>query len=394
MKVVTAFPRHLDGRFFTNYGHKLFSREHLNNIEIFRVWVPPLQHFGFIKRLMLYASFMFSSIIGLFFIGRADVILGTSPEPPFLIIPGFFYSRFKKAPYVLTLGDLWPDTVVDLGIFKSKVLIGLVKFISLMSFKIANQIIVITSSIKTGIVNYGIADEKVSVVELGVDTKFFQPHNKNMELENGIFGNKFIVMYSGIFGPTYDFDTFLEAAKLLEPFGDILFVIRGHGECEEQILNKISELVLSNVQVLGPVSDVGKVVEYLNSADLFVIPMKDVKVSETAHPSKIFEYLACEKPVVCCAKGELAELIDNSKSGLVVEPGNPKTLAEAVKELYLDGEKRIAMGKKGREYVSKNFSYEVVGKKIEDVFKRVMTQKETVVENNFENLYVIKNERV
>jgi colanic acid biosynthesis glycosyl transferase WcaI len=375
VKVVTVFPQNLDGKFSARYRDKFFTREHANGIEVFRVLVPSFQHFGFIKRLILYISFMFSSILGVIFVGKTDVILGTSPEPPFLIVPGLIYSRFKKAPYVLTLGDLWPDTLFDLELLKSSLLKKTVTFVSLLSYKIANHIFVITSSIKKGIVNYGIAAEKITVVELGVDTNFFQPHKKNMKLENGLFINKFIVMYSGIFGPTYDFDTLLEAAKLLEPFRDIMFVIRGHGECEKSIRNKILELSLSNVQLLGPVSDAKKVIEYLNLADLFLVPMKNIKVAETAHPSKVFEFLACQKPVICCAKGELAKLVDNSRCGFAVEPENPKILAEAIIELYRNNKERIAMGERGRDYVAHNFSYEYVGRKIEDIFERELIDK-------------------
>ena len=385
VKVITAFPQNLDGTVYKEYRHLFFRREFLNGVELVRVWVPPIKHFGFMKRMILYSSFMISSTIGISFVGKTDIILGTSPEPPFLIIPGFFLNKFKRAPYVLTLGDLWPNNVFDLDILNNKLIIELVKFSTLVSFNLSKNIVVITNSIRTGLLNNGISSEKVSVVELGVDTNCFKSKKKDIELEEGLFNNKFVVMYSGIFGPTYDFDILLKAAKLLEHLPDILFIIRGDGECKEQIVAKISKLSLTNVRVLGPVSNTEKVIDYLNSADLFVIPMKNVKVSETAHPSKLFEYLACEKPVICCAKGELADLVKTAECGLVVEPDDCDALAKSIQILYIDTQKRLEMGKKGRAYVIQNFSYEIIGKKLVNILKRTFSKRSLfseVLKNN------------
>ena len=247
------------------------------------------------------------------------------------------------------------------------------KTISVASFTLAQKIFVITSAIKNGMLKYGVPSEKISVVELGVNTKQFQPQPKNSNLENGFFSGKFVVMYSGIFGLTYDFDTLLAAAKILESSKNFVFIIRGRGECEEYIKQRIQALKLSNVFLLPPV-EVDLIYEYLNLADLFVIPMKNVLLSETAHPSKLFEFLACGKPVVCCARGELAKLIKEGQCGLSVEPQNPSALAEAIETLYLDTKKRIAMGSRGRQFVIDKFSYSKVGKKMQTTFCEVQQQ--------------------
>lgn len=373
--VVTTFPQNSNRKFITGYRHRFVYKERIGNIELIRVWTPPFQHSGLIRRLLLYLCFMFSSLIGIFFTGKIDAILGISPEPPFLLIPGFLYGKIKKAPYILTLGDLWPDSLIDLNIIKSQFFIKLIKIVSRISYIISDHIIVITSSIKKGLLKYGINNKKVSIIELCVDTTLFRPHSKNENLSNGIFRNKFIVMYSGIFGPAYDFDTLLNAAKLLEPFPEICFIIRGDGERRKEIMFKISRLTLRNVRVLDIVSEISSVIEYLNLADIFILPMKDVKVSETAHPSKVLEFLACGRPVVCSTKGELADLIHSSKSGLVVEPNNPQALAEAILDLYQNDEERMAMGRNGRNYVLLYFSYDIFGCKLKETLKKVTTQK-------------------
>jgi colanic acid biosynthesis glycosyl transferase WcaI len=103
--------------------------------------------------------------------------------------------------------------------------------------------------------------------------------------------------------------------------------------------------------------------------------MKNVKLSETAHPSKLFEFLACGKPVVCCARGELTKLIKEGDCGLSVEPQNPSALVEALQSLYLDEGERIAMGARGRQFVIDKFSYSIVGQKMQHTFEEVQLQK-------------------
>lgn len=92
--------------------------------------------------------------------------------------------------------------------------------------------------------------------------------------------------------------------------------------------------------------------------------MIPANVSSSAHPSKVFEFLACEKPVICCAEGELAKLIHESCAGIVTKLGDPESLANAVLELYKNVDKMIKLGENGRKFVLKNYSYGAIVNKL------------------------------
>jgi len=183
-------------------------------------------------------------------------------------------------------------------------------------------------------------------------------------------------MYSGVLGPAYDFHTILKAAKILESKRDIVFVIRGDGECEQMIVDTVKEFGLHNVVLLGKVERVEEVAQYLNLADVFVLPMKKVNVSETAIPSKVYEFLACGKPVICCAEGALAELVGLGDCGIAAKPGDPNVLAKAILSLFHNLDERIKMGIKGRKFVTSNFSYESVGKQLGIIFQNLDAKPE------------------
>jgi colanic acid biosynthesis glycosyl transferase WcaI len=179
------------------------------------------------------------------------------------------------------------------------------------------------------------------------------------------------VLYSGAFALTYDFDLLLEAAKKLED-QNILFVLLGDGDAKSEILRKIENLRLDNVFLPTPVSRPEDVARFINYSDVCVIPLKPQMITSTlTRPSKVFEFWACGKPVVCCTKGELKDLIEQSGAGIVLEPGDLEAFTQAIKSLSSDPGRTSKMGEKAREFVLQRFSYERLKWKLGQMFDRL-----------------------
>ncbi|MCP4612488.1 MAG: glycosyltransferase family 4 protein [Planctomycetes bacterium] len=211
-------------------------------------------------------------------------------------------------------------------------------------------------------VERGIPESKISVVEMAVDTVTFSPESVASEEAKplGLPESKdnFIVLYAGAFALTYDFDALLKAAKMLKS-EDILFILLGDGDAKNEIMQTIKQLGLQNVIMAPPVAGAEKVARCINYSDICVMPLKPEMLTSTiTRPSKVFEFWACGKPVVACTKGEMEYLTNESGAGIIVEPGDVEGLSEAIKNLYQNPEKTSEMGKKAREYVERHFSYE------------------------------------
>jgi glycosyltransferase involved in cell wall biosynthesis len=206
---------------------------------------------------------------------------------------------------------------------------------------------------------------KVFIVENVVDLDVFRP--LNVERPEFLRG-KFVVMYSGNLGPMYDFDTVLEVAKDLSRFEDIVFVLRGSGERLDMIKSGIKEFGLDNVFVFDKVLDVKEVAEFLNMADVLFLPMKKLDNAEVSFPIKLIEYLACGKPVVCCAEGETAKLACESKAGFVVSPSDSKALSEMILKLYCNKDGEGDLGRMGRAFSEEFFSHQGMAAKLENFF--------------------------
>ena len=75
---------------------------------------------------------------------------------------------------------------------------------------------------------------------------------------------------------------------------------------------------------------------------------------KSALPSKMFEYMACEKPIIVSIKGEASKLVFESKSGISIEPENALDLSNAILTYFSDKEKRYNDGKNGLKFIKEN----------------------------------------
>jgi len=272
------------------------------------------------------------------------------------------YGLVKRKSIVRNVDDLWPEVFYELGIVRSKLMRMLLDFLAKLSYVVPVAITPISAGYKRRIVKkYGVSAEKVHVVEVGVDS-----------VESLVSGNsdksQFVVMYSGVLGVGYDFETVLKAAGSLSEYEDIFFLIRGIGELAPKLERMIRELDLGNVVLDTNFLPKEKLSALLRSADVFLLPMGSASFVNEGLPTKVFEYQACGKPIICCSEGEPARYVRLTRSGLVVKPSDPEALAQAVLKLYEDRKLAYEFGLNGWGHVSENLTSERIGERMYKVF--------------------------
>ncbi len=362
--IIAAFPRDHQCKMLSRYNSVAFTREYnADCTEFFRVWVPPLYYRGFRARFLMFLSFTWSALFPLPLIGKINVIWAANPNF-FSMFPAVVYSLVYRVPIVRNVDDLWPEVVYDLGYLKSSLLKKLLDFVSKVTYVIPKAITPISRSYKKVIMDrYNIDGNKIFVIEHGVDNNIFHP----TIVKKNLYGDNFVVMYSGKLGFAYDFDVILEAARNLSPFDDIKFVLRGFGERRREIGNKIMKHGLTNVVLDKRFVDKKELTYILNSAHIFIISMKALEAPEQGLPTKILEYQACGKPIICCSEGEAARYVNLTRSGLVIKPGDSQTLAKAILRLYKNRKLLEKLGTNGWKHVSQNLTLEKIGELMSDV---------------------------
>ena len=331
--ILTAMPNYPKGEIFNGYKGKLVYKENLEGINIVRTWIYATKKTGFSSRIMNYLSFTISCIVfGIFCIGKSDVVITESP-PLFLGYSGYIISRLKRAKYVFNVSDLWPESAIKLGVLSSKSLIKLSTWLEEFSYKKANLITGQTMGIVNNIIDRGFDRNKVHLITNGVDTDFFKPDNRNEEIRKKFnVDGKFAICYAGIHGIAQGLETIINTANELMQYKDISIVFIGEGPQKENLIKMMKDLKLNNVQFF-PMQAKKNMPGIIASMDVALIPLKKLDLFKGALPSKMFEALASELPIVLSVEGEAEDLIKKANAGICVEPENYIEIKEAILKL-------------------------------------------------------------
>jgi glycosyltransferase involved in cell wall biosynthesis len=373
--ILTAMPNYPKGEIFQEYKGKKTCTEEIEEIKIVRTSIYTSKDKSFTKRLRNYLSFTFSSVIsGSRLIPNQDVIIVESP-PLFLGWSGLVLSKRKKAKLVFNVSDLWPESAIKLNVLHNKLFIKLSYMLEEYCYKKADAVTGQTKGIVDNITGRGFDKNKVSLITNGVNTSFFGKENRDESFRkaNGI-DDKFSVCYAGILGLAQGLEVIIEAADILKEYKDINFLLIGDGPEKEKLISLVKEKNLDNVKFI-PVQPKKNMPKIIASVDAAIIPLKKLDIFKGALPSKMYEALASELPIILGVEGEAKKLIEEAKAGIPVEPENAAAIAEAVLKLYNNEGLRKTLGSNGRKYVIENYSRDKITKKLESILMNLGSDK-------------------
>jgi glycosyltransferase involved in cell wall biosynthesis len=355
--VATGMPNYPTGKVFPGYRGKLSLRETTSAAEVIRTaYYTVPRNRSKITQLLSYLCFMPAVLISALRAGKVDVVFVTSP-PTFPVIPAVLVARLRGARLVLDVRDIWSDELVSYGESGTDSLpVRMARFLERWGYKSADLIGCTTNSLVETVVRRGASVDKTFYFPNGADLDLFKPVERENPIADGLgLGDRFVVMYSGLFGIKHGLEVLLEAAKTLSRKKDIVFLLIGNGARRDALDRFIRDNGLTNVIIAGerPIEDIPHI---LARADACFAACRPEPYPKKLISVKVFEYLACERAVVGSFEGESARIIYESGGGIVVPPGDAKGVADAVLRLYKDAELRRSMGAAGRKYVERNFS--------------------------------------
>lgn len=364
VEVVTAFPNHPEGIIPPEYRGKFFQRDTLEGLTVYRTWIYPVPRGRFWKRLLNYFSFVFSACYGILKAGPADYIFVESP-PLFIGFTTLFARRVKKAKVIFNVSDLWPESAVSLGLVNSKLLIGLTSSLERYMYKIAWRISTQTEGIISSLRERGLPAEKMVFLPNGVDPELFAPQPPDLKLAEELqVQDKFVILYAGTMGYAHGLEVALQAADILrqEALGqDIVFLFVGDGSEKPKLEEMAKTLKLANVRWV-PFQPITEMARYYSLAHINLSTLRRYKLSEGVRPSKVFPGLASAKPLLYVGEGEGAKIVEESGGGVIIPPEDPGILAQTILSLKADSARCQTLGKKGREYVIKNYAWKSIVK--------------------------------
>ncbi|MBK8026600.1 MAG: glycosyltransferase family 4 protein [Chloroflexi bacterium] len=353
--VLTVMPHYWSGSIPEPYRGRLFMRETLDGVEVLRSWLYATPSKRARARLLNQISAMIMVALRGTFAARPDVILLES-HPLFMTLAGGWLKRIKRAPVVLNVSDLWPESAVETGILSpDSLLVRLALPVERWAYRDAAQIVGMTDGVVQGIERVGVEPEKVTRITNGVDLERFRPGAGTRSTLRDRFGfapDQVVALHVGNMSATYHFDPIIDSAAAMP---DVAFLFVGSGTQEPAVRSMVAERGLANVHFAGVLPH-DAMPDAWAAGDICLISMGDHTLSYGTRPAKLYEALASGMAVVAAIRGEGAALLAESGGGVVVPIGDSAAMTDAIRALSADVTRRVAHGRSGRAYAEENLS--------------------------------------
>lgn len=329
--VVTCAPNFPEGRVFAGYRNRWWQEEVMDGIRVVRVKTFITANAGTVLRMVDYLSFLPMAWWAGVLEARPHVVAATSPQM-FAAVAGWGASVWQRAPFVLEISDLWPESVAAVGAMKSKnPVIWLLERLAGFLYQRAKRIVVVTGAFREVLKGRGVDEDKIDVARNGVELRRFSPQARDEALarEVGILDGEMVVGYIGTLGMAHGLENVLAAAERLKGKG-IRFLMVGPGAERDALVEEAKRRGVENVTFVGaqPKSEMPR---YWSLCDLALGHLRDTPLFKTVIPSKIFEAMGMGVPVLLAApKGEASEIVEGEGVGVWVRAGDASALAEAV----------------------------------------------------------------
>ena len=318
VRVLCPMPNYPKGRVFGGYRNKLKVREFIDGVCVDRIFIYPSKSQKPFVRLLSMLSFSISLAFYLPFlnVNRTKLILIQSP-PLFVSFTAVFLSNlFFKKKICLNVSDLWPQSAVELNVLKPgrmhNILLNLESYIYKKSDLILGQSTEILEHIKAQV-------DKPSFLNRNLLSSDLTDSNRG-----SIAGlNK--VVYAGLLG--YAQGVFELCKRVDFKSLGLEFHIYGMGMEEEQIRDFCQKNTDLSVFFHGAYHP-NDLKQIYSDVLVALVPLSNRIIG--AVPSKIFELIQFEVPIIFSGGGEGAEIVRAYKLGLTVPPGNIEGITESL----------------------------------------------------------------
>jgi colanic acid biosynthesis glycosyl transferase WcaI len=355
--VLTGKPNYPDGQVFQEFAS---APERFSDYEGARVHrVPMLARSQGAMRLMLnYLSFVIGGCLwgpwllrGL----RADVIFVYEPSPITVGLPAVLLGRLKRAPVVLWVLDLWPETLAAVGAVRSPVVLRMVGHLVSFIYNRCALVLGQSRAFIDSIGHYCRDRSKVRYFPSWAESLFLQADGARAP-EVPPATDTFSILFAGNIGEAQDFPAILDAAELLRHNERVRWLIVGDGRRFEWVKGEIARRQLHERVLLLGRFPVERMPSFYAHADALIASLKADPTFSMTIPGKVQSYLLAGKPILGMLDGEGASAIEAAGAGLVCPAGDAQGLVSAIERMAgMSPDERLAMGARGRQYAESEF---------------------------------------
>ena len=332
VEVNCPLPNYPEGKIFEEYRNKIFITENIDGVKVRRYWCYPSISSNKVIRLFSMLSFAVSLFFSLFkyLRNRQELFIIQSP-PLFVAFSSIIVSKILRVPVLLNVSDIWPLSALELGVLKKGKFYSLLEKVERFNYTNSEYIMGQSKEILSHVENfvqkptllYRNLPNFKSSQKITLDEKF--------EIKSD---RKIKIIYAGLLGvaqKVYDICKSIDFGRY-----NCEFHIYGKGN-EKEIIEEFAKKN-DNIFYRGSVS-AEQIQKIIPNYDISIVPLATSIYG--AVPSKIYELIKLNTPIILMGVGEAAELIHQNEIGYVCNPSSYDELESILFNLNLEKLKKL-----------------------------------------------------
>jgi glycosyltransferase involved in cell wall biosynthesis len=368
--VVTGMPSYNMAHVPSRYEGRFVFREDMSGMRVLRVATGTVHSQSKLRRGL--EHLVITPLYAWRALGVRNVDIVYTVTPPLTMgIAAWAAARWHGTQCCLGVQDLFPQSPIDLGLMKNRLIIRAFERLERAAYAAAGAITVHSDGNRNHVVAKGVDPEKVHTIPNWVDTEAIRPGERTnaFRTELGLDASQFVVSFAGTMGWSQGLDTVIEAARLRRAESKLTFLLVGGG-AERLRLEQLAS-GLSNVRFVQ-MQPKEKYSQVLAASDACLVTLRP-EVLTPVVPSKLLTIMAAARPVLASLPlgGDAPKIVIDSCCGIVAPAGDAAAIADAVLRLKTDPERALALGHNGREYAIRNFSRPACVRRFEKVLREI-----------------------
>jgi len=322
--VLTLSPTYPLGIVFQGYKNSFFWKDEYKGINIMRLHAVTGYRDNKVKKIFKYINFMIFGSIAAIFIGRRyDYVFGFNLGSLTDMLPAIVIRKLYKKPTMFWVQDVWPDSIYAYGFKKTKVLsIILDTFVKFMHHNIT----------AVAISSRGFESKLKPYIKKGL--KFnYAPNwadDMNMDVDSIALSTtlKIHFTFAGNIGKVQNLENIINAFCLLSD--------KYQKESQLNIIGDGSNLIFlkklsnNNPNIIFHGRQIRKdMAQFYKASDFLIVSLIDEPIFSVTVPAKTQTYVAAKKPILAIINGDVADIINDNKLGICVDPSNLGLIKEA-----------------------------------------------------------------
>lgn len=357
--VLTGKPNYPEGRLLPEFVQDPGKFNHYAGADIVRVPLVPRGKTS-AQMLLNYLSFVVTGCtLGVWRLRRRsfDAIFVFQVSPVTLALPGVLLRRLKRAPLLMWILDLWPETLEAVGVVRSPRVLGWLGSLVGFIYRRCDRVLVQSRAFISSVEKHAGDGSRIRYFPGWAEAIFEGP----LEIiepapEVMPYASTFNVLFAGNVGDAQDFPAILNAATALRDEANLRWLIVGDGRSAAWVRSEIAARGLQHSVVMLGRHPIERMPSFFRGASALLVALKKEPIYAMTIPGKVQSYLATGLPIVAMLDGEGAEVIKQAGAGYVCASGAAADLARQVQKMMrLTPAERAAMGERGRQYGEREF---------------------------------------